>query len=446
MRSRYLAIVFFILISSSASAQSLYEMAFHFGSGKKEDISSYKAFYMLNDDGTGFMRILFEGEKPEERDILDCELTQGFATDNKKNIDYSKMYYTGNNYITVVGDTTLESLPPITFWFKLTPSGDEYKPWAVMTKDENGKSLQGVIDGQIRQLEQADLTKELILTYFTKDEEIYKNLFAVNTRPLTPEQKSSRMFLLTVIDTEDEHIGQDCEMDRKKQQAYFSKIATKLDIPIIIKEVLGKELNKTNVLNKINELAPAKSDIVIFYYSGHGYSREDGRLFPYLDLRYDKDIAIRKEDELNMEEIYEMIKNKPGRLNLVISDCCNWHASASNAKSANIANTRPSSVGLSIENIKALFMNPNRTSLMITAAAKGQVSAGNALEGGIFTGQFREALQKFMGINYENITWQQITENAQTQTAFIAGQSKCANPNNPKEYNDCKQTPVFKMN
>jgi hypothetical protein len=108
-------------------------------------------------------------------------------------------------------------------------------------------------------------------------------------------------------------------MDRKKQQAYFSKIATKLEIPIVIKEVLGKELNKTNVLNKINEITPNKSDIVIFYYSGHGYSREDGRLFPYLDLRYDKDIPIRKEDELNMEEIYEMIKNKPSRLNLVIS-------------------------------------------------------------------------------------------------------------------------------
>ncbi|MBK8495725.1 MAG: hypothetical protein IPL50_12430 [Chitinophagaceae bacterium] len=82
-----------------------------------------------------------------------------------------------------------------------------------------------------------------------------------------------------------------------------------------------------------------------------------------------------------MEDVYALIKNKPGRLNLVISDCCNWHLSMSNMQSANIANPRPSPVGLSLENMKALFMDPNRTSLLITAAQKGEVSAGNAVSG-----------------------------------------------------------------
>ncbi len=177
-----------------------------------------------------------------------------------------------------------------------------------------------------------------------------------------------------------------------------------------------------------------------------GYSKADNRQYPYLDLRYDKDIPVKNGDELNIEEIYEMITNKPGRLNLVISDCCNWHLDITNMKSINIATPRPSSVGLSLENMQSLFMNPNRTSLMITAAAKGQVSAGNAISGGIFTSQFRESLQKYMGINYQHITWEQITQNTKTQTETVAGYSLCPKPENANEYNKCNQTPVFKMN
>ena len=83
---------------------------------------------------------------------------------------------------------------------------------------------------------------------------------------------------------------------------------------------------------------------------------------------------------------------------------------------------------------------------MITAAAKGQVSAGNAINGGIFTTQLRESLQKFMSITNENITWDQITQNTKTQTDYIAGLTLCPKPENPSQYSNCKQTPVFKMN
>ena len=445
MKLRYLIFTLFIFIGSSVYAQSYYEMSFHFGSAANQE-EEFKAFYLLNGDGTGLMRISKQKSSPQDREIVECNLTQGFAKDKNRNTDYSKMYYTGVKYKVIEGEKTLaDGLPPISFWFKMNVQTNEYDPWAVMTKNEEGKNEAGVISG-IRLLGEKDMTRELVLKYFTKNDELYKNLFQTNTRVLTNDLKASRLFLLTVIDTQDEKIGQDCETDRKNQQSYFTKIATKLEIPIIIKELLGKDLSRINVLSKINEITPTQNDIVIFYYSGHGYSKEDNRLFPYLDLRPDKDIPISRENELNMEEIYGLIKNKPSRLNLVISDCCNWHPGFSNVRSTNIANTRPSPVGLSIENMKTLFMSPERKSMMITAAAKGQLSAGNRDEGGIFTSQFRDALQKYMGINYQNITWQQITENAQAQTANTAAQKDCQNPENEKEYKPCKQTPMVKVN
>jgi Caspase domain len=446
MKLRQWLIVLFILTGSAVRAQSFYELHFHFGDAKDGPVDSYGAFFFLNDDGTGMMRISYKAPKPEDSFLIECELTQGFGVDKKNKVDYNQMYYTGKNFAYVPSDTPTNDFPPISFWFYYNKETDEYDPWAVMTTDDKGKDLEGVIDGKIRLLGDNDLTRELVLTYFTKDEEIYKNLFATNIRALPSELKATKMYLLTVTDTEDESIGADCETDRKKQQAYFSKLAAKLEVPIVVKELLGKDLSRNNVLDKINEINPSKNDIVIFYYSGHGYSKEDGRLFPYMDLRPDKDVPIKKENEMNMEEIYDIVKSKPSRLNLCISDCCNWHSSVSNARSNNIANTRPSPVGLSVENMRALFMDPNRISILMTAAAKGQVSAGNPSDGGIFTNQFRDALQKFMSINYQNISWQQITENAQVQTATVAGYSLCPQPDNPKVLKDCKQTPMYKMN
>ena len=447
MKIRNLFIALFIFFGNSVYAQSFYEMVFHFGDSKNpNEIAYIKAFYILNDDGTGDMRISFTGATAAENFIIECSLKQGFALDKQKNNDYSKMYYTSNEFLYVDNrEDNRAGFPPISFWFQYNKEYDLYDPWAVMTKDENAKTMQGVID-EIKLLEDKDFTREFVLTYFTKDEEIYKNLFATNIRVLTPEQKASRMFLLIVADTDDEQIGVDCQKDREKQLAYFKKIAGKLEISFIPLELTGKDISRKNLLAKIDEIKPTKNDIVIFHFSGHGYSKNDNRQFPYLDLRYDKDIPVNAADEINMEEVYALITNKPGRLNLVISDCCNWHLEMSNMQSANIANPRPSAVGLSIENMKALFMNPNRTSLMITAAQKGEVSAGNAISGGIFSNQFREAMQKYMGINYQNISWEQITENVRTQTVTVAGYTNCPRPENRAIIGACKQTPVFLIN
>ena len=446
MKKIYLFVALSLFTGTVVVAQSFYEMKFYFKFPENpKEVLRLKAFFLLNDDGTGEIRISYKGALPEDNIIVEGDLTQGFGWDKNKQYDYSKMFYAGKKFTVVTGDIE-DEIPPFTFWFMYNEKTDEYDPWAVMTKDVDGKDLQGVIEGRPRLLGDADLTKNFILTYFTKDEEIYKNLFETNIRTLTQEEKKSKMYFLVVADTDDDQIGPDCQKDKEKQLAYFKKIAGKLEIEFIPMELTGKDLNRNNLLNKINEIRPAKTDIVIFHYSGHGYSKNDNRQFPYLDLRYDKDIPVNPADEINMEQVYDLIKNKPSRLNLVISDCCNWHLNLSNMQSANIANPRPSPVGLSLENMKALFMNPNRTSLLITAAQKGEVSAGNAVSGGIFSGQLREALQKFMGINYQNINWDQVTQNVKTQTAIVSGYSNCPRPENPQVIGACKQTPVYKIN
>ncbi|MBK8495724.1 MAG: hypothetical protein IPL50_12425 [Chitinophagaceae bacterium] len=270
-----------LFTGSTVFAQSFYEMSFYFKDiDNPKNIIRYQAFFLLNDDGTGMMRIRYIDPKPENDWLLDCELTQGFAMDKKNQYDYSKMYYAGKNLIAIAGDVKGEDFPPIYFWFKYNGANDEYEPWAVMSKDEKEKWVEGVIEGRIRLLGDEDLTENLILTYFTKEEEIYKNLFATNIRALTPEEKKSKMYFLVVADTDDEQIGPDCLKDKEKQLAYFKKIADKLEIGFIPSELSGKELNRNKLLQRIDAINPTKNDIVIFHYSGHGYSKNDNREFP----------------------------------------------------------------------------------------------------------------------------------------------------------------------
>jgi hypothetical protein len=80
-------------------------------------------------------------------------------------------------------------------------------------------------------------------------------------------------------------------------------------------------------------------------------------------------------------------------------------------------------------------------SVLMTAASKGELSAGNST-GGIFTFNFRESLQKIIGPFYNNVTWAAILIAAQRQTVEKAKHTWCRQDDNSKKV--CVQNPVFK--
>jgi hypothetical protein len=52
-------------------------------------------------------------------------------------------------------------------------------------------------------------------------------------------------------------------------------------------EISGAKFGKANVEAALDNLKPGLNDIVIFYYSGHGYSndQQSTKLYPQFDLR-----------------------------------------------------------------------------------------------------------------------------------------------------------------
>lgn len=440
--SFFLALFFFL--TSASYAQSVYEVEYFFKIGNERE--DYKALIFSNGDGTGFIRTRFYSIDTKTEMLIDMDMQESFGHDKDGNIEYDKKLFQGKNPYVLTGDTSFHYSPDL-FWFVVNVETGYLEPWGVVVMVDDVQ-----YDGEYKKitlLEDKDFTKEFVAQYFTEADEIYKNLFNTTVRGTTPQQKNTNLYLITVANTEADKIGPTCDMDRKSMYKIFSKIARNLEIGFVPKEIYGKDYNRDNVVKAINDLRPGKDDIVIFYYSGHGFSKDfDSRLFPYMDLRHDEDEPMTEKTQMNIEEVYDIIKKKKARLNLVLSDCCNWRANLTNMISPPVASQRSSSLGWSLENVKALFLNPEPYSLLMTAASKGELSAGNLNDGGFFTSTFKETLQKYVGINtgYQNAVWNNVLSNAQTQTKELAESIICPSPTVRGQYAACKQTPMYKTN
>ena len=436
---KFASILFSITVfcSNLCWSQTIYEFNYFFGEGEEKEHN--KAFMVRNDDGTGFIRSEYFDKATNTRNIAEMKMEEHYGTDEKGNEDSTLLVFEGVDPKLILGD---KNYPPDVFIFKLSDSGF-YEPYSVVSPNDDGTEVEGEIT-EVRLLDDADLTEELVLQYFTKEDEFYINRFETVVRTLNQQEKKTQLFLLLVANTEDASIGKTCVIDKDATYKTFSQVAEFLDIQFVPKVIYGNEFSKINVDKAINNIKPAKADIVVFYYSGHGFNNQnDAYKFPYMDLRDKSFQKYGGQYTLNIESVYQKIKAKGARMNLVFSDCCNNDPSQSSNISTDVASTRTSSIGWDMDNCRALFMNPKPMSILMTAASKGELSAGNPNDGGIFTFNFRETLEKFMGPFSNNVAWNSLVTTARTQTIHKANHTWCKQADDTRKV--CVQNPVFKV-
>jgi hypothetical protein len=427
------------ILHANSIAQSIFNFSFHYTN--IGDTSTHFVFLVLLDDGTGFYRVNTYDEKTKIVTLIDLDMVRQYAVEKNGSIDSTKIVFMGLNPKVIAGDTSYDYIPD-QFWFKLNAKTNLYEPWGI-TSPEEGFVAQGVFNGQPNLLNMQDLTKELVSYYFLPGDEIYDNLFVVKTRGLTTEEKSSKILLLTVADINDDDIGVSCAKDQARIIKTFGIIAERLGIKMEKYSVDGNSYNKLNVQQAIQSLNPTPNDIVVFYYSGHGFTiPKSGRRFPNLSLRPNQSYNY-LDYYLNVEDIFNTIKAKNGRLNLVISDCCNNDPTSSKTKGSQIPKTRQSGLEWSINNLQTLFMNPKKTSLLMTAAEVSELASSTDSDGGFFSYYFKVALENNFGILKKDVSWKQILDEARQQTIEKAERNYCDEPH--IESNICKQHPFYTL-
>lgn len=441
MRSVLTLFVLAMMGSICVFPQSVYQLQYNFH--QPNDSITYNAFLVRFDAGSGLLRVRYIAPNSNQDVLIEADLNEDYATDERGNADTNLLVLTAANPRFIIGNDKSGLSNPV-FLFKNNVTSGYFEPAAVRSQQNLIPSPNTSFAANL--IQRPALTKDVVLQFFSEDEDFYINLFNDQTRGLTSIEKNTKLHLIVVADTLDKSIGSSCSKDMKRAAETFSGLTNFLGIKMTATTICGKQYSKKNVQAAISGLKPAANDIVVFYYSGHGFRlpEQPNRRFPFLKLKtLHKGRQDVIDNSLNVEDIFTSIKKKGARFNLVLSDCCNNDIFSENAKGSKPSLTRGSGVEWSEDNIRTLFLNKIPMSLLATAASSGQKASSNDDFGGFFSYFFKTSMENYSSKLRTNVTWDLVMQDAQKQTIFKANHTYCDKPYVPA--NICQQNPDYKI-
>lgn len=228
--------------------------------------------------------------------------------------------------------------------------------------------------------------------------------------------------LMIVANTKDPIIGKGCKRDVKAVRHLFGKITGFINFPLVESLIEGDRYTQQNILNALDGIQPNKWDCVIFYYTGHGFSYEEeaSQKFPQMDFRSnppDSNINVVNAHTKNLTEIFEMIKAKGARLNLVIGDCCNSLIDFKRQYTSDKKVVEEKFVPVNMDFCKRLF-NGIGSSVMVAAAKKGQYAISDDAIGSLYTYSLLKKLKDQITSPepIRDMSWESLLNLAKTET------------------------------
>lgn len=456
-RIKYFMFLMALLFSIQGFSITIYEINYEFKN--LADFPKYTAMLVRYGNGTGFMRVRYTNLNQTEIYVVDMEFDEVESRSKIDGLPHLTLQFKGKNpryIVNTTGKKTNEAYNPDVLWFKKRAEDVNFKPWGVTSMNEDGTFEHGkMLD--VKVLNTTDLTTAYVRRFFLTSESFYTNLFNTAAENKTTDPKPvpvnkdkittaatetpAKIHLILVANTDDIRIGSSVKKDVNNFYSEIKDVSTFLKLPLNFIEISGNKFGKANVEAAINNLKPGTNDIVIFYYSGHGYSndQQSGKQYPQFDLRQSRFEDI-MEATLNVADVYERIKAKNARLNLVFSDCCNSSLGTLKPEGKNFAQTAKSLLSWDFSYCNNLFMR-TKGSILATAAKKGQYAYGNTDVGGYFTSNLITSMEKYLS-KFQTTTpsWEKIIEEAQTSTVSLSLTNLCT------AATTCRQDPVFSLN
>lgn len=435
MSIRPLFLMVFLLCSATAFSLTMYEIKYEFPTNQSSP--SYTAFLVRYGDGTGFMRVRYYNTTSQKDMVVDMSFQEIYSKSNASLYDYDQLEFKGKDPVMIMGET---SYNPDFIWFQKKAGDAYFRPWGVTSPNKDNTYQEGKITS-VKLLNASDLTSSYVNLFFATSEPFYVSLFsktntASNNTTYTNGSAKINLYLVSVANTRDPSIGKSCEVDLRRTQAEFSDLCDFMGFNFVYKEITGSDFGKYGVQRAIAGIYPSKNDVVVFVYSGHGfsYNNDPDHKYPQLDLRRTRGDDINS-STLNIADIYNQIKAKNARLNIVLSDCCNTEAGINRTMGTNFALTQKSSIGWNWSSCASLFLN-SKASIIVSAAKKGEAALCNSDIGGYFTYSFFTAMEKKFSKGYfGTISWDSLISDAENSTIELAVRNQCEN-------GSCRQDPI----
>ena len=200
----------------------------------------------------------------------------------------------------------------------------------------------------------------------------------------------------------------------------------------------GNDFVRSNCDRAISNLNTSRNDVIIFYFTGHGFNDCEGKIYssindyPTLLIGANDGFNVPQKSKSEME-IFNTLKSKPHRLLLVMAEACNKCDRSS--VSAGSQPVQHDMADIDVVKFKNLFSSTG--DYLVSSSRNGEYSW--SLQMGCFTSAFIDALKKQTGKS-SNVTptWNSIF----TETASLTTQY--AYKVYDKNGNACIQHPQFK--
>jgi hypothetical protein len=337
----------------------------------------------------------------------DIYMRTGYEEDGLYNVVHTEYHYSLDEEMgdfvfmealktTFIQDEGANAEDVVHFMWVTDEDGEMSGPFAITQYELENNAMEELVEVVLTELNPADLTPTYLSQYFLTDESEYELLVASSHQEEYKPPVGSgpiNLHFVVVANTKIADIGASVKVDMDNLNGELSGIAEVLKMNYKMTEVSGKDFTKPRLLEVLNELNPSSNDMVVFYYSGHGfrYNKEENMQYPQLDMRYNAYQEMGAETTINLKDIYDVIQTKGGRLNIVLGDCCNNEIGTTRQVGTNFMAAR-ANVNANVEKLTSLFIH-SKGNIIAAGADMGEYSWCSS-QGGFFTNSFISAIRE----------------------------------------------------
>ena len=222
------------------------------------------------------------------------------------------------------------------------------------------------------------------------------------------EAHAAELYAILVGDTTDIALGTAMEQNLIAMQQHVTKIASSTGRHLTLTIIKGHEAQTGNVLKEVQNLKISSDDVVILYFSCHGYRPYD-KLDPWPDLLFTLEGA-----GIEMNYLNHIIMEQNPRFLLSIADSCNsyvnGHIPTLRQRTAKtLTPQKVPRIDPKVERrVYQQLFNESSGVILMSGSHPGQVSWGIEGAGSFLTMSFLTALEEVISARNANVRWEDL--------------------------------------
>ena len=220
---------------------------------------------------------------------------------------------------------------------------------------------------------------------------------------------AANLHAILVIDSGDKSIGRMVDLDRKLMDKELNQIAAMTGLNVRKTVLHGNNFKLDKVGAAVNGLKVGSDDVILFYYSGHGFrTKQKTYKWPFF--------FFHSNEPLDYAWVIQTLKAKGARLTITLTDACN---NVVNASIREPAQYRAKAM-VNPDAYKTLFLK-SKGYVAATSSIPGETSTATS-DGSLFTLSFLKALHEEGAKS--NPKWQTVMKNGAGQKLYLNGKYK----------------------